>query len=118
MRRRGLKLIRHWLLQIASPIKPPSIQITSDAQSRLFREMSEIRAFEPVATILWASEERATGPDFRWSVAFYDLDTRPSGRVVNIRGVPFIFVQKQSSRLNGATLDHRDGRFVVEGARQ
>jgi hypothetical protein len=52
----------------------------------------------------------------RWVVAYYDLDTRPSGRVKKIGGVPFVFVQTESSKLNGATLDYRDGRFVVEGA--
>ena len=111
--------IRHWLLQLLGPHKSPALQLTDAAHLRMSVEMSEIVAFEPVATILWLSEVLPSGAhgNSRWKVAFYDSVTRPSGRVVKIRGIPFVFVQPDSSRLSGATLDYRGGQFTVEGAK-
>jgi hypothetical protein len=83
--------------------------------------MSEITEFQPAASILWGANvvdgaARAPG----WGVAFYDIGKRPYGRAVSIEGVPFVFVQQRAyTHLDGATLDYRDGRFVVnEGGRQ
>jgi len=43
------------------------------------------------------------------------LGTRSYGRVVTIDGVPFVFTQKRAyTHLDGATLDFRDGRYVVD----
>lgn len=53
----------------------------------------------------------------RWGGAFYDIGTRPYGRVITIGGVRFVFAQERAyTHLNGATLDYRDGRFLVASA--
>ena len=58
----------------------------------------------------------ATHPG-RWGVGFYDIGNRPYGRVIKIDGVRFVFTQERAyTHLNGATLDYRDGRFVVSEA--
>ena len=53
-----------------------------------------------------------------WGVGFYSPDKVPAHEVVEIDGIPFVFGQGPTSeRLNGATLDYADGKFVVtEGA--
>jgi hypothetical protein len=64
---------------------------------------------------MWASDvvDGVTRPP-RWGVAFYDIGKRPYGRVITINSVPFVFTQQRAyTHLNGATLDYRDGRFVV-----
>ena len=46
--------------------------------------------------------------------AHYDIGNRPFGRVTTIDGVRFVFTQQRAyTHLNGATLDYRDGRFLV-----
>ena len=53
----------------------------------------------------------------RWGIGFYNIATRPYGRVTSIQGVPFVFVQPRAFHLlNGATLDFRGGRLVVDGS--
>ena len=117
MKRRRFRSIRHWLLQLLWPLRAPSLKVTDAARSQIGRAMSELE-YEPVATIMLGSNVLPNGAAAtpRWIVAYYDLDTRPSGRVTKIGGVPFVFVQSDSSRLNGATLDYQHGRFVVEEA--
>jgi hypothetical protein len=67
---------------------------------------------------MWSSDVvgGVTHP-LRWGVAFYDIGKRPYGRVITIDGVPFVFTQKRAyTHLNGATLDYREGRFVIREA--
>ena len=95
--------------------KPPAVHVTDAAKRQLMSRMSRITEFEPAASIMWASDvvDGVTHPA-RWGVAFYDIGTRPYGRVVTIDDVPFVFTQKRAyTHLNGGTLDFRDGRFVV-----
>jgi hypothetical protein len=79
--------------------------------------MSKITDFEPAASILLGADvidgvSRAP----RWGVYFYDIGTRPYGRVVTIQDVPFVFTQIRAyTHLNGATLDYCDGRVTVAG---
>jgi hypothetical protein len=95
--------------------KPPAVRVTEAAKRQLAAHLSRITEFEPAASIVWSSNvvDGVTHPP-RWGVAFYDIGRRPSGRVVSIDGVPFVFTQVRAyTHLNGATLDYRDGRFVV-----
>ena len=95
--------------------KPPKVHVTDTAKLELQLHMSRITEFEPTASILWGSTVvgGVTNPP-HWGVGYYDIGTRPSGRVVSIDGVPFVFTQERAyTYLNGATLDFRDGRFVV-----
>jgi hypothetical protein len=80
--------------------------------------MSQIHDYEPVATLVLASSGTVGQPSDPpgWHVAFYNLATRPSGYVRKIDGVPFVFVQRIGSRLDGAILDYRNNRFVVDGS--
>jgi hypothetical protein len=117
MQRRKFRSIRHWVLQLLWPLKAPSIQVTDAARAQISRVMSGLE-YEPVVAIMLGSDVLPSGAvaEPRWMVAYYDLDTRPSGRVTQIAGIPFVFLQTASSRLNGATLDYQRGHFVVEGA--
>ena len=96
--------------------KPPSLRLTDAARDQLLFHLSNITDFEPVAALLWGSD--VTGGitrEPRWGIGFYNLGTRPYGRVTRIQGVPFVFTQNRAyMRLNGATLDYRNGRFVVD----
>jgi hypothetical protein len=95
--------------------KPPTVHVTDAAKRQLMSHMSKITEFQPAASILWGSDviDGATRPP-KWGVAFYDIGRRPYGRVINIEGVPFVFTQERAyTHLNGATLDYRDGRFMV-----
>jgi hypothetical protein len=109
--------MRHLCLQLFGlHRKTPSLRITDAAKSELQLRMSAITDYEPVATLLWASTGTGNRPmrEPHWGVGFYDIATRPSGRVATIDGIPFVFVQDLAfKRLNGATLDFRSGRFVV-----
>lgn len=111
--------LRHVYIQVVGLFfKRPSLRLTTAARGELLAEISRIHDFEPAATLLWThvdtSRHPTDGP--RWHIAFYNIATRPSGRVIKIDGIPFIFVQVNSAeRLDRATLDFRDIRFVVEG---
>jgi hypothetical protein len=109
----------HLFLQVVFLYKKaPTVRVTETAKRELQSHMSRITEFQPAASILWGSTVIGgiTRPP-HWGVAFYDIGTRPSGRVVTIDGVPFVFTQHRAyTHLNGATLDFRDGRFVVNEA--
>ena len=95
--------------------KPPAVRVTDAARRQLVSHMSRITEFEPAASLLWASDvvDGVTHPP-RWGIAFFDIGKRPYGRVISIDGVRFVFTQERAyTHLNGGTLDHRDGRFVV-----
>jgi hypothetical protein len=98
--------------------KPPSLRITESAKGRLLQEIAQITQFQAVATVLWGASGKAgefpKKHEVRWSLAFYDRATRPSGRIALIQGVPFVFVQRRAfTHLNGATLDYSNGRYVI-----
>ena len=109
----------HLCLQILCFFKKqPSLRLTEAAKRQLISHLSGITEFEPAASIMWSSDvvEGVTHPP-RWGVAFYNIGNRPYGRVTRIDGVPFVFTQERAyTHLNGATLDYRDGRFVVSEA--
>ena len=91
------------------------MHVTEAAKRQLDSHMSRITEFRPAASILWSSNvvDGVTRPS-QWGVAFYDIATRPSGRVVQIGGLPFVFTQQRAyTHLDGATLDYHNGRFVV-----
>jgi hypothetical protein len=73
------------------------------------------RGFEPVASLIWASTVVGdVKKEPHWIIAFYDIGTRPSGKVSVIQGVPFVFGDPRAfTHLDGATVDIRDGRLVV-----
>jgi len=99
--------------------RPPSVRVTDSAKRELLSHMSKITEFEPAASIMWGSNvvDGVTHPP-RWGVAFYDIGKRPYGKVITIDGVRFVFTQERAyTHLNGATLDYRDGRFVVNEAK-
>lgn len=98
--------------------KPPTLRLTESAKRELLLSISRTTDFEAVASVLWGSAVvDGVAREPRWGVGFYDKGTRPSGRVMAIQGVPFVFTQERAyTNLNGATLDYREGRFVVDGA--
>ncbi|MDH4190079.1 MAG: hypothetical protein OEW21_07740 [Betaproteobacteria bacterium] len=51
--------------------------------------------------------------DEDWSVGAFNKEKIPPSEVVTISGIPFVFDQGDSQRLNGKTLDFRDGVFCV-----
>jgi len=106
----------HLFLQVVFLYKkPPTVRVTDAAKRELQSHLRRITEFEPAASILWGSTviDGVTRPP-HWGVAFYNIGTRPSGRVVTIDGVPFVFTQERAyTHLNGATLDFHDGRFIV-----
>jgi hypothetical protein len=97
---------------------PPAVSVTDTAKHELLSHMSKITEFEPAASILWGSNvvDGVTHTP-QWEVVFYDIGNRPYGKVITIDGVRFVFTQERAyTHLNGATLDYRDGRFVVNEA--
>lgn len=106
----------HLVLQLLCFFKrPPTVHVTEVAKRQLVSHISRITEFRAAASILWGSNviDGKTHPP-QWGIAFYDIGTRPSGRVVDMGGVPFVFTQQRAyTHLDGATLDYRDGRFVV-----
>src|SRR5215210_1664491 len=73
---------------------PPSIRLTPAARAALLTEMSTITAFEPVATIMCSQPPDSADRDSDrpyWVVTFYDKWARPSGRITQVEGVPFVF---------------------------
>jgi len=99
--------------------KPPTLRLTESAKRELLASISRITDFEAVASVLWGSTVvNGVAREPHWGVGFYDKGTRPSGRVTAIQRVPFVFTQDRAyTNLNGATLDYREGRFVVDEAK-
>jgi hypothetical protein len=113
----------HYVLQLVAVFpRTPALRLTPAAQAALRSRMAAITEFKPVASLSWASSvtvgNEQRGP--QWIVGYYNIASRPWGRVTSIDGIPFVFVQRDAvvATLNGATLDFRDGRFVVNGARK
>ena len=108
---------RHYLIQVLCLFtRAPRLRLTDEARSELLLKISQITDFQPAATLLWTatSESRKTRGEPQWHLAFYNIATRPYGRVRKIQGIPFVFVQVTAyERLDGATVDFRDGRLVV-----
>ena len=110
----------HFCLQILCIAQRiPHLRLTDAAKTKLLTHMSHITEYTPVASLMRASDVVvggvSSGP--QWGIGFYNIATRPYGRVTSIQGVPFVFVQPRAFRLlNGATLDFRNGRFVVDGS--
>src|ERR1700733_4229364 len=105
----------HYLLQTLFLFaKQPSIHLTESARLWLLEGISSEKNFEAAASLMWASTVVGgvvEGP--RWMIAFYDIGTRPSGKVTVIQGVPFVFGDPRAyTHLDGATVDIRDGRLV------
>ena len=104
------------------------LRVTDTAARALRGAMSRIDKFKPVATVVWSvagSTEtpqadgtvsvKAVGPG--WDVGFYDSASVPSDKIVVIDGISFYFDQGSTfERLNGATLDYRNGFFAVTNA--
>jgi hypothetical protein len=109
-------LIRHYLIQVFCFFaKFPELQLTEAARAQFLLKTSEITDFEPAATLLWTSKAGPEGHEEpQWYFALYNIATRPYGRVKKIQGIPFVFVQANVyERLDGATVDIRDGRLIV-----
>jgi hypothetical protein len=81
--------------------------------------MGHIPLFQPIACVSWVFDEmRSDGSTIthrgpHWGVGFYSPDQVPLESVVEIAGIRFIFGADDARRLNGATLDVVNGRFVV-----
>ena len=87
--------------------------------------MASITEFRPVVTVAWANAASRTRllPDGReeisdlgahWGIGFYSPSKVLPEEVVEIEGIPFTFAQGDiSMRLNGATLDFANGKFIV-----
>lgn len=109
--------LRHYCIQVfCSFTKVPGLRLTEAARSELLLKISQITDYRPAATLLWTtttgSGEAHSQP--QWHLAFYNIATRPYGKVTKIQGIPFVFVQATAyERLNGATVDFRDGRLLV-----
>ena len=112
----------HYILQLVAVYpKPPALRITPAARLALQSKMAAITDFKPVASLLWGTPTVNDEPrEPRWMVGFYNIASRPWGRVTSIDGIPFVFAQRDVvvANLNGTTLDFCEGRFVVHGARK
>ena len=111
----------HYVLQVVAVFpRTPALRVTPAAQAALRSRMAAITEFKAVASLSWASSvtvgNEPRGP--QWVVGYYNIASRPWGRVTKIDGIPFVFVQRDAvvATLNGATLDFSGGRFVVSGA--
>ena len=105
-------------------METPSLHVTSAAKAALAWHMHRVELARPVVCVLWSSSGsmfslRPDGTeDFRdlgagWGVGFHDRSKLPEDEIVEIDGLPFVFVEAQVPRLNGATLDFREGHFLV-----
>ena len=93
----------------------------------LERQLSSSTVTDPRATVMWASggvrsyvdasgqaHAESLGPA-GWCIAVYSGVALAPGQKCEIGGVPFCIVQPSwMQRLNGATLDWRNGKFEVE----
>jgi hypothetical protein len=52
--------------------------------------------------------------DSLWSVGAFNKEKVPASEVITISGISLVFQAKDSTRLNGRTLDHRGGIFCVD----
>ena len=103
-------------------------RITTVAVEALQQTMSHIGGNQCIATVMWSvagavetpqadgtSSVIGVGPG--WDVGFYDIDRIPKDEIVVIEGIKFYFGQGSTSeRLNGATLDYKNGGFFVANA--
>jgi hypothetical protein len=94
--------------------------ITEAARTKLLEAMAAITEYRPVACVGWVSggvrtkldadgSERSSPLSPHWGVGFYNLADLSSDDIATVSGIPFL----RDERLDGKTLDFRDGRFDV-----
>ena len=106
----------------------PRLNLTDSALVALRVLIGRHTNFVPVATVSWSVVGTTFPPDQYgrmrvrhiepgWDVGFFDRATLSPNDIIEVRGIEFTFDQPvESLRLDGATLDYRDGHFVVEDA--
>jgi hypothetical protein len=52
--------------------------------------------------------------DGECEIGAFNKEKIPPPEVLSISGIPFVFKENESRRLNGRTLDYRDGTFRVD----
>jgi len=98
---------------------PASLKVTAAAKSAILAITSGITEFRPIAYVGWVLDqiygvgENAVHLGPGWGVGFYSSDQVPAEAVSEIDGIPFIFEAATSQRLDAATLDFVNGKFVV-----
>jgi hypothetical protein len=99
--------------------------LTATGRAALVEQMSNIREFQPVASIVWAIAA-STGrllPDGNekfeffgphWSLGYHDRAKLPSEDIFEIDGIPYFFDQPRATAGSvSVTIDHSNGRFIV-----
>lgn len=97
-----------------------SLAITDAAKAALLRILSQIPEAR-IVSVLWSDSGTRTAKGVTtqlppsWDVGFYGFDQVPDKEIQKIGGLDFVFVQGPiSQRLNGKTLDWKDGTFHVQ----
>jgi hypothetical protein len=76
----------------------------------------ERRSFNPIPSIVWASDSRSGRAD--WTIGFYDRDEMPGDFIVDADGIELVIEHQWREALNGASLDLVNGFFSIQGARE
>lgn len=96
------------------------LAITEAARAKLREAMAEITEFRPVASVGWVSggvrtqrdadgSERSAPIQPHWGLGFYDPSSLTPDQITVVSGIAFL----RDERLDGKTLDFKDGRFDV-----
>jgi len=117
-----------YVIGIPESTVAPELNVTDSALVALRVLIGRHTNFVPIATVSWSGVGTTFPPDQYgrmrvrhrepgWDVGFFDRATLKADDIVEICGIEFTFDQAaESRRLDGATLDYRDGYFVIEDA--
>jgi len=87
--------------------QPISLKITDAGQRALLDFLRHCSPGSIVALSL-------SGVEGQCDVGAFNKERIPSSEVLSISGIQFVFKDNESQRLNGKTLDYRDGIFRVD----
>ena len=87
--------------------QPITLTITDAGRRALLDFLRSCRPGSIVALSL-------SGVDGQCDDGAFNKEKIPSSEVLSISGIPFVFKDNESQRLNGKTLDYRGGMFCVD----
>jgi Fe-S cluster assembly iron-binding protein IscA len=88
-----------------------TLTITELARAKLTSYLDTSGLADPVSAILWASD--LGGKNAKWIIGFYERTRIVSEWIIVCDGLEFYVDPVDHLKLDGKTLDYRDGSFCI-----
>jgi Fe-S cluster assembly iron-binding protein IscA len=87
------------------------LTITNTARTKIASYLDTSGLADPVSAVLWASD--LGGKNAEWTIGLYERAKIAPKWIVVCDGIEFYVDPADHPKLDGKTLDYRDGRFCI-----